>query len=225
MSFKSTCFGVAGLAGAILLSGCGGSTVGGTAINPRIRAVDLLNAPPTVNFLINGQLMTGASTFGGSSTYQIIANGDRQVTVQNANSNAVLISQAPLFTLNGFYTVIAYGGATGPTLLVLSDDNRIGAGSALLRFEKVANNVATSADVYVTQPGASLTGILPTWASVSVGSVQKYQAFSAGTYEVRECAAGTQTPFVDDEVTLGGSTGTTLVDDGSTTAFLNLQDQ
>jgi len=213
------------VAGAALLTGCGGSSTLGTASNPQVRAVDLLTTPTTVNVTIAGGLMSGVNTFGNVSSYQPFTNGNTNVTFTDVSTSNVVINQNPLFTLNGNYTVIGFNGASGPALLVLSDSNHIGSTQSTVRFTKVAAGTASSVDVYVTAPGASLATISPTFSAVTLGSSsQKYVAFASGTYEVRETASGSKTAIIDQQFTLSGGTANTLLDDGTTT-FFALQDQ
>lgn len=165
------------------------------------------------------------ATFDQVSDYTVVTNGNRTITFTDATTGTVLVSQTSLYQINGIYTSIGYQSASGPALLVLQDSNHTSTAQGAIRFAKVAAGAASSVDVYVTSPGASLSGMAATFTGVTLGnSGQLYKVFASGTYEVRETASGSKTPLIDQQITLGGGTSTTILDNG-TNAFLMLNDK
>jgi len=225
MRIKSTFGFTSALIAAAITSGCGGSPTLGTASNPRARAVDAFQTPTSVTATIDGTVMTGVSGFGSVSGYQVFNNGSRTAMFTDASTAATLATQSPIFTLNSFYTVIGYAGASGPAIMVLSDSNQVSSGQAAIRVTKAGVGGATVVDVYVTTPGADIVSASPTFAGVTLGDTsQTYRVMASGTYEVRETAAGAKNIILDQQFTLGGGTATTLLDVGTST-FLRLTDK
>jgi hypothetical protein len=218
--------GIASAAAALVaVSGCGGSPTLGTASNPRIRVVDALQTPATVNVTVDGGLITGVNTFQNVSNYQVFNNGNRTVIFTDASTGATLINQSSPYTLNSFYTAIGYQSASGPALMVLQDSDHLGSTQGSIRFVKAAAGSSASVDFYVIPAGNSLATQTPIYTAVTLGNVsQAYRSFTSGTYTVTETIAGTKTPIISQQITLSGGAATTLLDVGTST-FLTLQDQ
>lgn len=231
MKNKFTVNSILGLAGIVVIAGCGGSqplrgtSSVGAGAKPRVRVVDALTNPAAVSVDVAGSSVIGVSRFGGVSTYQAFNAGNDSVIFNNSTQNSILLNQSLPFQFNASYTVIGYQSANGPALMQLSDINQPNSALTSIRFTKVGGNSTQTVDLYITDLGDSIDDLGPAFLAVPLGSdSQRYVTLNFGTYEITETATGSKVPLIHETIDFGGGSATTILDDGTNT-FLTLQDQ
>jgi hypothetical protein len=177
----------------LLMTACGDSNGGGT----ELRVVHGSPDAPSVDVLVDNQVVLSNVPFKVASEYLDIDEGARNVKVNAAGTTTTVIDVTPTLQEHTAYTVIAtnYLASIEPLLLV---DDRVPAaqGKAKVRVVHGAPG-APAVDVYVTAPGASLDGVTPVLANVPYKAASDYLTVDAGEYQVRVTVAGTQTVAID----------------------------
>jgi hypothetical protein len=211
--------------------GCGGSaeTVLGTERNPRVRVLNLVSNPSTVDISLNGEVVGDNSQFGTLSTYRIYTNGNRETIVRDAVSQGELARSTNLYELSNYYTTVVYNGTEGVQIARVREDRDVREGRAQLRFIHLANSVGP-VDVYVTAPGTDLTGVTPTESNVPFGTsstdLEEYLDLEPGNYQVRVTAAGTQNVILTEDVNLvAGASRTVYAVSNGTPDLLEVNDK
>lgn len=103
------------------------------------------------------------------------------------------------YVLNGDqrYTMLAYGTAANPTMLMLPDVvAEPGSGTYRMRFLHLSPTWG-AVDVYITAPGADIANLSPFPATLIYGSVGVYNNYSPGIYQLRITQQGTKTVLYD----------------------------
>ncbi len=210
---------------ALICVGCAGTTsspILGNAHNPRIRVVNGTTTPSNVS--IDSQIIATNLAFGASTAYTIETNSDHTIFWKDASTNGTMTSTSELFQLNHFYTVVDAGTTGNFKTIILDDDRATDANTAKVRVANVASS-AGAVDVYITAPGADISGSQPTLANLTYPSNSDYQGLVPGTYEIRFTQTGTKTIVFDQQVTLSAATNQTIIllsnTGGATTITVN----
>jgi hypothetical protein len=153
---------------------------------------------PSVDVLVDGQVVLSDVPFKAFSPYLTVNAGARNVKVRaTSNPSLVVIDVTPTLTANTDYTVIARNLVASIEPWLLVDDNAPPAsGQIKLRLVHGAPSAPT-VDIFVTAPGASLASATPTLTDVPYAAASNYLAVPAGTYQVRVCPANTTTVAID----------------------------
>lgn len=163
----------------------------------RLRAVHASPDAPAVDVLIDGTVALAGVSYKQFSPYAELISGAHRIQVNPANSTASVIDATPTLDAGSDYTVIAVDRVAQIAPLLLKDDNTPpAAGNVKVRLVHGAPS-AGLVDVYVTAPGASLTGATPTIAAFAFKDASPYLEVPAGDYRVRITLAGTQTVAID----------------------------
>jgi hypothetical protein len=150
-----------------------------------------LGAP--INVFVDGVLTLANVPFAGVSSYQIVAVGQRTVTVQSASTPGADLLTIPVNLAPATDTSIAVSGSAGDLRsLVLNDNNLPSAvNRARVRFVNASPDLATM-DVYVN--------FVKTFANVPSNGASPYAELIADitgtTYEFDFNVAGTVTPVL-----------------------------
>ncbi|MDQ2731675.1 MAG: DUF4397 domain-containing protein [Armatimonadota bacterium] len=116
--------GLAPLAGALLLAGCG---IGGNSNNVAVRMVDALPSTTNLDITANGGAFVSAIPYGSITTYGFVTTGDNQLLANAAGTTTAIIPTVTLRLTGGVYTIIASGitgnTLTPPTFFAVPDDN------------------------------------------------------------------------------------------------------
>jgi uncharacterized protein DUF4397 len=203
------CCTLALVSAAIALAACGTDEVGPTGFEPnqptgRIRFVHAISGTTPVNVMVDGVPLgvslayAAAAPAPPAALYYPAYAGNRQFAVRRtADTTVHLLDAAVPVVANTDHTVIAVGGATTATTLVLTDNNAApAAGTVKIRAVNAAN-AAGNVDVYVTVAGADILTIPPTFAAVAPRTAAGYLERAAGALQVRFTTAGTKTVVRD----------------------------
>jgi hypothetical protein len=169
-----------------------------TVSNARIRFV---NATATsLDIATGGVVAVGnAGVAFGSSSSCISTNATTpNLAVRIAGTTSVVPGLATAFQSGVSYTVIAYPGSNGTTqFAAIADTYSPLSGQIGFRVFN-ASTAGSSYDVYVTAPGASLTGTPPTFGAVAVGDIPTFIGVStSASQQVRVTVTGSKTVLLD----------------------------
>lgn len=163
----------------------------------RLRAVHLSPDAPAVDVLVNGDRALSGVEYTDASGYLTVDAGSNRVQVNAAGTSTTVIDATLDLDEDGDYTVIATDFLADITPIVLEDDNTAPAsGNVKVRLVHGAPSAPT-VDIYVTAPGADISGIAPTLAGVPFQAASDYLEVPAGSYQIRITVAGTKTVALD----------------------------
>jgi hypothetical protein len=211
---KNLSFIVGGIA-LLAVAGCGGSadTILGIEDNPRVRVLNLVQDSGTVDIEFDRNEVLTDSTFGDTSSRRIYQNGNRRIIVRDSTTSGVLVDQENLYELSNYYTTVAYSDEGTVRIARIVDDQTVGEPVAQIRvlnFDDESDNV----DVYITAPGAPITGSTPTVSDLAFADVATtgagYNEFAPGTYQVRVTAPDSTVPLASQNVTVQSFGSVTL---------------
>lgn len=170
---------------------------GPTTAQAQVRVVHASPDAPAVDVRVDETVALTNVPFFTASGYLPVPPGPRRLRVSPTGTQTFVIDATPTLDANASYTVIATGLVANISPLVLVDDRSApAAGQVKIRVVHAAAS-APAVDVYVTAPGASLTGATPVLTNVPFRAASGYLAVPAGTYRVRVTLAGTQTVAID----------------------------
>ena len=210
----NTLFKLALLAGtALALSACGGNDVA-QALNlgaPQARFVNAVPSSPTLALYRKGDLQTDAGTQGyeGASKYFDTVNVTSTWDVRDAAAGTELGTTSMRAENETRYTIVALpGSGTMYNLLQISDPygNAV-TSNARVRIAK-GDSVEGTMDVYVTAPGADISGATPTMTAVSsqapspASGADSY-SLASGVYQIRLTTSGTKNVFFSGALDVG----------------------
>jgi hypothetical protein len=171
----------------------------------RVRVVHASPDAPDVDVLVDDAEALADVPYLAASDYLELSAGDHNVKV-NAAGTATTVIDADVTLADGTdYSVLASGLVASIAPIVLEDDNSPpAAGNAKVRAIHGAPS-APAVDVYITAPGADLSGETPALSGVEFGDVSNYIEAPAGDYQVRVAPTGTTTVVIDSgTLTLAG---------------------
>ena len=219
MNFR---FKLALLAGtALALTACGGDEVA-QALNlgaPQARFVNAVPASSALALYRKGELQGSAGTqaYEGASKYYDTVNATSTWDVRDAVNGTELGTTSMRAENSTRYTIVALPGAGSMYNLLQISDPYGNAVSANARV-RVVNGAAAAGtmDVYITAPGADISGATPTMASVAsqaAGPASGADSWSlaGGVYQIRLTTAGTKTVFFSAALPIGDHDDVLLV--------------
>jgi hypothetical protein len=195
----SKLMGTSMLVAALALGACSDDDDNGTApvLEARVRVVHASPDAPAVDVRVDDATVLTNVPFRTASGYLNVPAGARRLRVNAAGTATTVIDATPTVVAGTDYTVLAVDRVATIAPLVLTDDNAAPAtGQVKVRVVHGAPG-APAVDVYVTAPGASLTGATPVLTNVPFKAASGYLAVPAGSYRVRVTVAGTQTVAID----------------------------
>jgi hypothetical protein len=230
-------FKIAILAGSVFaLTACGGDDVA-QALNlgaPQARFVNAVPGSPALALYRKGEVQSsaGAQAYEGASKYYDTVNVTSTWDVRDAANGTQLGTTSMRVENETRYTILALpGSGTMYNLLQISDPDS-NATDAKARVRIVNGNAATgSMDVYITSPGADISGATPTMAAVanqapSPATGANSTSLASGIYQVRLTTAGTKTVFFSGVLSIGDHDDVLLVtlptSDGSGVKILDV---
>ncbi len=206
---------------AFALTACGGNDVA-QALNlgaPQARFVNAVPGSQTLALYRKGDLQTSAGTQGyeGASKYFDTVNVTSTWDVRDAAAGTELGTTSMRVENETRYTIVALPGpGTMYNLLQISDPygNAV-TSNARVRIVK-GDSVEGTMDVYVTAPGADISGMTPTMAAVasqspSPASGADSYSLASGIYQIRLTSAGTKTVFFSGALNVGDHDDVLLV--------------
>ena len=198
---------------ALALAACGGSDVA-QALNlgaPQARFVNAVPGSPILALYRKDDLQESAGTQGyeGASKYFDTVDVTSTWDVRDAAAGTELGTTSMRAENATRYTIVALpGSGTMYNLLQISDpySNAV-TSNARVRIVK-GDTVKGTMDVYITAPGADISGTAPTMAAVagqapSPASGADSYGLASGIYQVRLTSAGTKTVFFSGALNVG----------------------
>lgn len=174
----------------------------------QLRAIHASSDAPNVDVYVNGSKVASDVAYQSQTAFLTISSGATPIQINPAGSTSSVINVTPTLMASQQYTAIAVGdaSATAPAAqaltAVLVDDpgNSPAAGNVKVRVVHGAP-AAPAVDVYVTAPGASLSGS-PTISALAYQSYapaagQQALEVPGGNYEIRVTAAGSTNVLFD----------------------------
>ncbi|ROV58499.1 DUF4397 domain-containing protein [Vibrio ponticus] len=211
----------------LVLDGSGSSVIFDNREPAETRVGHLINGAPNVDVYANGGIINGLTdvAFKTISPYLELTSGsyDLEVFATGTNSNAFITANG--VALNGGldYSVFAVGTPSSPEALVIEDNRRAVATSAVLNVtHAAANPIAASVDVYLTA-NASITGETPTLEDFAFKQTVSGIYVPAGDYFVTVTVANDPSTIAINAVpvtlTNGAVYQATAIDDSAGSGF------
>jgi hypothetical protein len=159
--------------------------------NAQVRVVHGSPDAPAVDVLVDGTKVLDSVVYQDASGYLTVPSGTRNVKVNVYATATSVIDANVALAKDGAYTVIATNTVAAIEPLVLIDDlTAPAAGNIKLRLVHGAPSVDL-VDIYITAPGADITGLTPNLSDVDFKQNSGYLEVAAGSYQVRITPAGT----------------------------------
>jgi hypothetical protein len=215
--------------GMAVLAGCGGTTETpflGTAQSPRVRAVNLVPASPSLTVTYDGATNPIGTVSGSQvSAYQTENEGNH--TVSFLSGSSTVASYTNVFQFSDYYTTAVYekGGLFGT--FTLSDNNTpIGTGTSEIRVANAVTTASTNLDVYVTPGSGSPTlsnSNLISGTGLAFATGTSYKTEAPGTYTVTVTPLNVPTTIILNQTIIlnAGQTTTIYAQDGATSVSTN----
>lgn len=164
----------------------------------RVRVLHASPDAPSVDVLVDGQVVLTNMPFKAFSAYLAVPAGARNLRVRaTADPNLVVMDVTPTLAASTDYTLIARNLVASIEPWLLTDDTTTPAtGQFKLRLVHAAPG-APAVDIYVTTPGADLSVSTPILTDLPYAGASSYLAVPADTYRVRICPANTKTVAID----------------------------
>lgn len=174
-----------------------------------VRIVHASPNAPAVDVMVDDAYALTGVAYRGVSMFVPVETGTRRIRVRaSGTSTTVIDAQLPI-TEGESYTVLATGLLANIQPLVAENDlTAPAAGQVKVRVIHAAP-AAAGVDVYVTAPGAPLTG--PVLTNVPFRAVSNYLSIPAGTYQIRVTPTGTTTVAIDATVAFAAGQIRTIV--------------
>jgi hypothetical protein len=146
-----------------------------------------------------GTSLTSGLTYGNLSGYKSVSVDTNIFTVTRSSDAFLLGSDTLDPTLNARYTMYMLGTIGGFRSLIAPDDTVLTtAGNVKVRFvHGVSSDSLFGFDLYITTPGADISGITPTIASLTYGAASAYVVSDTGARQLRITHAGLKTIELD----------------------------
>jgi hypothetical protein len=164
--------------------GCGSSSSSSTA------QLRIMNASPQqqdLNLLLdNNNFQTGV-VYASSTAYASEPAGTHSAQIQQAGSNASLVTQSIAVTGGSYYTILAVEPAFNSSdvgMTLITDDNSAPAsGNFKLRIINASPDLGNF-DAYIVAPGTDLASVSPGISNLAFQAPSGYQSLTAGNYEI-----------------------------------------
>ncbi|MGR5322453.1 DUF4397 domain-containing protein [Vibrio sp. DNB22_17_1] len=161
-----------------------------------VRVGHLVNGAPNVDVSLDGTTVLSDVAFKTISTYQTLASDSYQVQVDAQGIATPIISADLAFAPGNSYSVYAIGLVSDIEALVVEDNRRSIATSAVLNVtHAAANPAAATVDVYLTQ-SQDISSIDPAIANFAYKDSVQNIYVAAGDYYVTVTAPGDKTPVI-----------------------------
>jgi hypothetical protein len=210
-----------------------GEGVSNGSTHGKLRIINVIpNAAGPLDVTFDNQPFVTGLAFEGTTSYQQIDVGEREIQVRVAGSATNVIDVIPTFVADNAYTMFVFGPVSNATTLIVNDTLTVdpGAGMFALRVVNGASNNA-SVDVYVTPPGEDLNTVSPSVSGVAYDTDTVFVNLPAGNRQVRVTPANSKQVIYDAppqtfgeraqvEVIVYSRGSSTLVN----VAFLNIDD-
>ncbi len=178
------------LAGALLLTGCGG---GADRTKAQLRLVNASAGYSSLDLRVQGALRQGAVAYGASDSYVEVDPKEADTTITSASSPTALLSLTPALEKNKRYSVLAYGAQGALRQLLLDENtNAPDTNRSLLRVVNAAPD-AGALDIYITGADDTLAASVPVQSAAAFGTLGSFLTLTSGSWRLRITAAGSKT--------------------------------
>lgn len=175
---------------------CGETTGPDLQLDATVRVLHAAPETPGLEVVLENESRTLLEYAEVSDQIQI-ESGERRLQLLVAGETEALIDLDTLFESGTQNTVLAAGRAGEIHPIVLIDDPApADSGETRVRVVHAAPT-AGDVDIYITEPGADLSGEAPRLTSVAFGEASEYMVLESRTYQVRVAAAGTAELLID----------------------------
>ncbi len=121
-----------------------------------------------------------------SGDYRLIGSGINQdILVYAQTQSSSLAKQTQTLVQNDFYTVVMLGAAPTIGIMTLTDDDSAPQSGDFKWRIVDTSSVAGPVDIYLTTPGASLSGLTPVASNMAFGQSTSYFQIKPGSYVVQ----------------------------------------
>jgi hypothetical protein len=176
--------------GVLFSIGCGGSS--SSSDTAQLRVFHGATGVSAVNILVDGTLQSGNLNYGAATQYLTVKTGSIHVQAVPSSGGSPMLDQSFSIASGANETLFITGTSSSVKSTVIGDGETTAVtGDGHVRVFNASNFIGAS-DVYIVNPGTSLSGATPAAKSVGFGSDSGYQAIPApGNYEVFLTAPGT----------------------------------
>ncbi len=172
------------------------SMTGSLTAASAVRVGHLVNGAPNVDVSLDGTTVLSDVAFKTISTYQTLASDSYQVQVDAQGIATPIISADLAFTPGNSYSVYAIGLVSDIEALVVEDNRRSIATSAVLNVtHAAANPAAATVDVYLTT-SQDISSSDPAIANFAYKDSVQNIYVATGDYYVTVTAPGDKTPVI-----------------------------
>jgi len=183
MRFTSWAIGLT-LAGATLLTACGGSK--SSSSNTNVRLLNASVGYASLDLTVNNTAINSNVAYGSVGAYSSISTGATSSLVQASGVGSTVAALTPTLTGSSNYTMIAYGwGGTVRTSLLQEAEPVADANKSKLLFLNLAPD-AGALDLYLTAANNTnaLDGTAPVATNILGGGSSGYNIINSGSYRV-----------------------------------------
>ncbi|OJU63505.1 MAG: hypothetical protein BGO01_11965 [Armatimonadetes bacterium 55-13] len=190
----------------LLMQGCGGS-VTSQGIS-RVRALNLLDSPASIDVVSDGTLVALGLGTGNLSGYSQVQSGFVPFNARPDGSTNTIASFDLTASNNVNYTVVAYKNSSNQPAMSATIDDYTAPDAGLYKVRIIhLDRLVGNVDLYVTQPDADLADETPVVTNVPFEFATGYYQFTAGSsLEFRITNAGTKT-VIGQALTLNPNAG------------------
>jgi len=146
-----------------------------------------------------GVPISSGLTYGNLSSYKNVGVDTNIFTVTRSTDAFLLGSDTLDPVLDAHYTMYMLGTIGGFRSLIALDDTVLtDSGKVKLRFvHGVSSDSLFGFDLYITSPGADISGVTPNIASLTYGAASAYVVVDTGARQLRITHAGLKTIELD----------------------------
>jgi hypothetical protein len=175
---------------ATVIAGCGGSDDGpGTT---HLRVLHASPDAPNVDVYLDNVVVLANVPYPTASNYLTIYAGAHTIKINAAGTSTTVLTVAPSFARDGYYTAIAANFVASIQAILATDDSSApAAGQARLRVIHAAPD-AGPVDILVNNQVVL--------SNVPFAAISNYLPIPAGTYDVKVNAAGTAVTAIEASV-------------------------
>jgi len=172
------------------LIGCGNGNMSQEA---RVRVFHASPDAPNVDVLVDGGRVIEDVPYAAASEFLPLTVGQRQFTVTATGTDTAVIDTELKLNQDTDYLVVAAGKVADIAPIVATvDRSDTESGTARIRVLHSAAS-APEVDIYVTTPGAEISGAEPVLTNVPFRAISDYLSLPSGSYDVSVTLAGTKT--------------------------------
>ena len=152
-----------------------------------------------LNVASDGVVLTTGLTYGNLSGYEDVGVDSSIFTVTRVSDAFLMGSDTLASVIDVRYTMYMLGTIGGFKSLIAVDDTVLAdSGKVKLRFvHGVRTDSLFGFDLYITAPGADISGITPTIASLTYGAASNYVVIDTAARQLRVTHAGVKTIELD----------------------------